>query len=134
MAAGPQGRHEGYYTAPADFCQYVFFNAWHLFMTPTTPGTRAASYRVLADCPSLHATGRIKDRMGRSGVAIGAGGARLTVDPATAQILDFERLHGGRTGRGEYLAVERQGWVDKIGAVPAPDARWGQGAGLAAAS
>lgn len=108
------------YTAPADFCEYVFVSAWDLFMVPTTPGTRAALYRVLADCPSLHATGRIKDRMGRPGVAIGAGGVRLTVDPATAQLLDFEELPSGPADGGEYLSFERQGWVDEIGAVPAP--------------
>jgi hypothetical protein len=105
------------YVAPAGFGQYVFVSAWDLFMAPTTPGTRAALYRILADCPSLHATGRIKDRMGRSGVAIGAGDVRLTVDPATAQLLDFEQLADGNSV--EYLAFERQGWVDKIGTVPA---------------
>lgn len=106
------------YTAPADFCEYVFISAWDLFMAPTTPGTRAALYRILADCPSLHSTGRIKDRMGRAGVAIGAGGVRLTVDPSTAQLLDFEQLADGNAT--EYLAFERQGWVNKLGAVPAP--------------
>jgi hypothetical protein len=114
------------YTAPADFCQYVFVSAWDLFMAPTTPGTRAALYRILADCPSVHVTGRISDREGRSGVAITAHGTdvRLVVDPATAQLLDYEQLPSStaatkRAGGGEYLAFERQGWVNRIGAVPA---------------
>jgi hypothetical protein len=112
------------YTAP-DFGLYVFVSAWDLFMAPTTPGTRAALYRVLADCPSVHVTGRINDREGRAGVVITAQGAdvRLVVDPATAQLLDFEELHrdrpDARTGGSDYLAFERQGWVDRIGAVPA---------------
>lgn len=108
------------YVAPADFGQYVFVSAWDLFMAPTTPGTRAALYRILADCPSVHVTGRISDREGRSGVGITAQGTgvRLVVDPATAQLLDFEQLPD-KSGAGEYLAFERQGWVNRIGALPA---------------
>jgi hypothetical protein len=104
------------YVAPADFGQYVFVSAWDLFMAPTTPGTRAALYQILADYPSVHVTGRIKDREGRSGVAITAQGTdvRLVVDPSTAQLLDYEQ-----PSAGEYLAFERQGWVNRIGAVPA---------------
>jgi hypothetical protein len=113
------------YRAPADFCQYVFVSAWDLFMAPTTPGTRAALYRILADCPSVHVTGRISDWEGRSGVAITAQGTdvRLVVDPATAQLLDFEQLASStaatKTAVSEYLAFERQGWVNRIGTVPA---------------
>jgi hypothetical protein len=111
------------YRAPADFGEYVFVSAWDLFMAPTTPGTRAALYQILADFPSVHVTGQIKDREGRSGAAITAQGVRLVVDPATAQLLDFEQLPsdaGGTKGSAnEYLAFERQGWVHKIGAIPA---------------
>jgi hypothetical protein len=112
------------YTAPADFGQYVFVSAWDLFMAPTTPRTRAALYRILADCPSVHVTGRISDREGRSGVAITAQGTdvRLVVDPATAQLLDYEQPSSTAATKGaggEYLAFERQGWVNRIGAVPA---------------
>jgi hypothetical protein len=105
------------YTASADFGEYVFVSAWDLFMAPTTPGTRAALYRVLANCPTVHVTGRVTDREGRRGVAITVRGTdvRLVVDPVTAQLLDFQE---GTTG-GDYLAFERQGWVDRIGAVPA---------------
>ncbi|GLY77315.1 CU044_5270 family protein [Actinoallomurus iriomotensis] len=109
------------YTATADFGQYVFVSAWDLFMAPTTPGTRAALYRILADSSSVHVTGRIRDREGRSGVGITARGTgvRLVVDPATAQLLDFEQLpQAARRATGEYLAFERQGWVDRIGTVP----------------
>jgi hypothetical protein len=111
------------YRAPADFGEYVFVSAWDLFMAPTTPGTRAALYRILADFRSVHVTGRIKDREGRSGAAITAQGVRLVVDPATAQLLDFEQLPsdaGGTKGSAdEYLSFERQGWVNRIGAIPA---------------
>ena len=108
------------YRAPADFGEYVFVSAWDLFMAPTTPGTRAALYRILADFPSVHVTGQIKDREGRSGTAITAQGVRLVVDPATAQLLDFEQLpSGGAKESAEYLAFERQGWVNKIGTIPA---------------
>ncbi|GAB2822521.1 hypothetical protein GCM10027176_28550 [Actinoallomurus bryophytorum] len=111
------------YRAPADFGEYVFVSAWDLFMAPTTPGTRAALYRILADSPSVHVTGQIKDREGRSGAAITAQGVRLVVDPATAQLLDFEQLPSGAGGaKGSangYFAFERQGWVKRIGALPA---------------
>ena len=107
------------YRAPADFGTYVFVSAWDLFMAPTTPGTRAALYRILADFPSVRVTGQIKDREGRSGAALTAQGVRLVVDPATAQLLDFEQLpSGGDKESAEYLAFERQGWVNKIGALP----------------
>ncbi|MEV5755084.1 hypothetical protein AB0L00_45445 [Actinoallomurus sp. NPDC052308] len=109
-----------------DFGKYVFVSAQDLLRTPTTPGTRAALYRILADSPSVHVTGRIKDREGRSGVAISAHvtdgvDTRLIVDPATAQLLDYE-LPGTGTGKNspdEYIAYEHQGWVNTIGAVPA---------------
>jgi hypothetical protein len=109
-----KGGAHGYVAGP-DFGEYVFVSAWDLFMAPATPGTRAALYRVLADSPSVHVTGRITDREGRSGVAITAHGTdvRLVVDPVTAQLLDF--IDGGA---GEYLAFERQGWVNRIGALP----------------
>jgi hypothetical protein len=119
------------YGAPADFGLYVFGSAGNLLsMAPTTPGTRAALYRILADCPSVHVTGRIRDREGRSGVAITAQTpdgvvTQLVVDPATAQLLDRQEQPGGPAGSPgahgvrDYLAIERQGWVNRIGVVPA---------------
>ncbi|MES9540398.1 MULTISPECIES: hypothetical protein [unclassified Actinomadura] len=113
------------YTAPADFGEYVFVSAWDLFMAPTTPGTRAALYRILARTPSVRVTGQIKDRMGRLGMAITVQGtgARLVVDRTSAQLLDYEEQGAalpGKAAGGEYLAFERQGWVNEIGGVPAP--------------
>lgn len=112
------------YTAPADFGEYVFVSAWDLFMAPTTPGTRAALYRILARTPSVRVTGRLKDRLGRPGVAITAKGTsvRLVVDRESAQLLDFEDQSSALPGKpagGEYLAFESQGWVNKLGATPA---------------
>ncbi|GAA4232900.1 hypothetical protein GCM10022254_34050 [Actinomadura meridiana] len=108
------------YTAPADYGQYVFVSAWDLFMAPTTPGTRAALYRILSDDPSIQVTGRMKDRDGRSGVTVTARGTgvRLVIDPSTARLLDYLEFGDGGTVN-EYLAFERQGWVNKIGTTPA---------------
>ncbi|MCO5972943.1 hypothetical protein [Actinoallomurus soli] len=113
------------YTAPADFGEYVFVSAWDLFMAPTTPGTRAALYQVLADSPSVHITGRVTDREGRPGVVIATDRAdvRLTVDPRTAELLDYQEVQPARPGGpadggGMYRSFEHQGWVDKIGARP----------------
>ncbi|MCO6007613.1 CU044_5270 family protein [Actinoallomurus purpureus] len=110
----------------ADFGKYVFVSASDLLRTPTTPGTRAALYRILADSPSVRVTGRITDREGRSGVAISAHvtdgvDTRLVVDPVTAQLLDYEVPGTGtrKNSPDEYIAYENQGWVNKIGAVPA---------------
>ncbi|MFB9834744.1 hypothetical protein [Actinoallomurus acaciae] len=119
------------YVAPADFGLYVFESAADLFITPITPGTRAALYRILADFPSVRVTGQIKDREGRLGTAITAQTPdgvieRLVIDPATAQLLDDEHRPGGPAGAPgahsvtDYRAVERQGWVNRIGAIPAP--------------
>ncbi|WP_339154484.1 hypothetical protein [Actinomadura luteofluorescens] len=112
------------YTAPADFGEYVFVSAWDLFMAPTTPGTRAALYRILARTPSVRVTGQVEDRLGRPGVAVTAQGTsvRLVVDRKSAQLLDFEDRPSALPGKpagGEYLAFESQGWVNKLGAAPA---------------
>ncbi|MEV4252364.1 hypothetical protein AB0J52_04250, partial [Spirillospora sp. NPDC049652] len=100
------------YTAPASYCQYVFVAAWDLFMAPTSSGTRSSLYRILADCPSLRATGRVTDSAGRRGVALTSEGVRLVVDPANAQLLEFDQ------GGGDRLGFEKQGWVTRIGARP----------------
>ncbi|MES9536679.1 CU044_5270 family protein [Actinomadura sp. NPDC000600] len=118
------------YVAPADFGMYVFESAADLLMAPTTPGTRAALYRILADYPSVHVTGRTSDRKGRPGVAITAQNPdgvieRLVIDPATARLLDHETRPGNRPGTpgahavSGHGATERQGWVNKIGDIPA---------------
>jgi hypothetical protein len=118
------------YVAPADFGLYVFESAPDLLMAPTTPGTRAALYRILAEYPSVHVAGRIKDREGRFGMAVTAETPdgvieRLVIDPATAQLLDREGRPGNRAGTpgahgaSDYLAIERQGWVNKSGGIPA---------------
>jgi hypothetical protein len=110
----------------ADFGQYVFVSASDLLRTPTTPGTRAALYRILAESPSVHVTGQITDREGRSGVAVSAHvtdgvDTRLIVDPVTARLLDYEVPGTGtrKNSPDEYIAYESQGWVNRIGALPA---------------
>ncbi|GII58516.1 hypothetical protein Pth03_69050 [Planotetraspora thailandica] len=95
-------------------------------MAPTTPGTRAALYQILADSPSVKVTGQITDRQGRTGMAVSAYCAtdgitsRLVVDPATAQLLDSEVLPGtlAEHSTGDYVSLERQGWVNRIGVAP----------------
>jgi hypothetical protein len=119
------------YRAPADYGLYVFESTRDLLRAPTTPGTRAALYRILADCPAVHVTGRTTDREGRTGVAVTAQTpdgvvTRMVIDPATARLLDSEDLPGDRPGTPgahaarDYVAIEGQGWVNTIGAIPAP--------------
>jgi hypothetical protein len=72
---------------------------------------RAQLWRVLADLPGIAYTGRVTDRAGRTGEAFsmdfdaGFGRARdtLIVDPATGELLDYERILLALT-EPEYLA------------------------------
>jgi hypothetical protein len=117
------------YVAPADFGMYVFESASDLLAAPTTPGTRAALYQILADFPSVHVAGPARDREGRSGMTVTAESTdgvitQLVVNPATAQLLDIEEGPGDHPGTPgayagrEYIAFERQGWVNRIGGIP----------------
>lgn len=116
-------RNSAFDRTTADFGTYVFVSAWDLFMAPTTPGTRAALYRILADTPTIRVIGRYTDREGRTGVAITDRNTHvfLVVDQATAQLLDYEQAAGddpGAWGAPEYYSFERQGWVNRIGVRP----------------
>jgi hypothetical protein len=66
---------------------------------PTSPQLRAALFRVLADLPGVQLLGRQRDRLGRSGIAVGVtqgGPARvreeLLFDPATSNVLQTEAV------------------------------------------
>ncbi|RFU41602.1 hypothetical protein DZF91_11165 [Actinomadura logoneensis] len=104
------------YTAPASYCQYVFVAAWDLFMAPTSSGTRSSLYRILADCPSVRATGHTTDAQGRRGVALTSEGVRLVVDPSSAQLLEYD--DSVTDPASDRLLFEKQGWVAALGAFP----------------
>lgn len=66
---------------------------------PTSPQVRAAMFRVLADLPGVQLLGRQRDRLGRSGIAVGVtqGGPgrvreELLFDPATGNVLQTEAV------------------------------------------
>ncbi|WP_169947993.1 CU044_5270 family protein [Microbispora sp. H11081] len=99
---------------------------------PTTPATRAAMLRVLADQPGLRLERGVADPIGRPGAAVvSADGAnRLIVDESGARLLaeeytgpDREEERVGRGVRvgartGEKTVYESSGWVEKIGERP----------------
>ncbi|MFI6521666.1 CU044_5270 family protein [Spirillospora sp. NPDC050679] len=113
------------------FTQYVWATAQDLLSGPIPPAVRGALYQVLAKQPGLRAGGRVKDRQGRSGVAIvmpaqkgsrhvsgdDLAEYRLIVSPDTGRLLAYEtRAKGGAL----LLSVvhEESGWTGKLGARP----------------
>ncbi|MEV0351024.1 CU044_5270 family protein [Nonomuraea sp. NPDC050680] len=98
---------------------------WLLLDAPSTPGTRAAVYRMLAGLPHVKVADKVKDDEGREGVAL------LLGDPLQQQII-IDRDSGDLlavqselirsdakkawfpVGRPfESLLVERLGWTDE---------------------
>ncbi|MEN3540936.1 hypothetical protein AAH991_37885 [Microbispora sp. ZYX-F-249] len=99
---------------------------------PTTPATRAAMLRILADEPGLRLERGVTDPLGRSGAAVVSadGAIRLIIDESGARLL-AEEYNGpdratervGRSVRvgartGEKTVYESSGWVEKIGDRP----------------
>jgi hypothetical protein len=110
----------------------TMFEVWTT--TPPTPGVQAAMLRLIAAQPGLQARGTVKDRAGRSGVAVAAESdahglpARHTVilDPKTGMLLSYEEELTGDTGKlnvptGTVLTSEvwtTVGWVKDVGQKP----------------
>ncbi|MEU7838622.1 MULTISPECIES: CU044_5270 family protein [unclassified Nonomuraea] len=98
---------------------------WLLLDVPSTPGTRAAVYRMLAGLPQVKVTDGVKDDEGRAGVALLLGDPlqqQIIIDRDSGDLLAVQskmlRSDGkqatfpiGRTF--ESLLVERLGWTDE---------------------
>jgi hypothetical protein len=59
------------------FAQYVLAWAETLLPEPAQPGTKVAIYRLLAQQSGLSMVPGVRDSLGRTGVAVGAGARRV---------------------------------------------------------
>ncbi|MGI5155312.1 hypothetical protein [Microbispora sp. CA-102843] len=111
---------------------FTFWMTRLMLSSPTTPATRAAMLRILADQPGLRLERGVTDPIGRPGAAVVSadGVNRLIVDESGARLLaeeyngpDREEKHAGRTvyagaRTGEKTVYESSGWTDTIGDRP----------------
>ena len=72
------------------------------FEDPTSPGLRAALYRMMAHLPGIQFDGVLRDSTGRRGVGIsvvlGYSRFRIIIDPATGQLYEAQRMLLRRPG------------------------------------
>ncbi|GAA4637872.1 hypothetical protein GCM10023196_093390 [Actinoallomurus vinaceus] len=111
---------------------YICEMAQNVITAPVTPATRAAAYRLLAAQPGIRMVGKVRDRLGRSGVALAMRRVELGTDrkpqqvevhtifdPKTAKILGSETydISGGKVaGRPSRISLlVGSGWTDGIG-------------------
>lgn len=107
-----------------EFPVYLWGTTVDLMTAPTTPGTRAALFRVLADQPGITALGEVEDSTGRKGVGLSvkdSGGADFTliVNEDTAELLEYSvNANDGESGNFLRVTYEQVGWTDKLGRRP----------------
>ncbi|MEV0406432.1 CU044_5270 family protein [Actinoallomurus sp. NPDC050550] len=112
---------------------YICEMAENIISAPVTPATRAAAYRLLAAQPDIRMVGKVRDRLGRSGVALATRRVNFgpdrkphqvevhtIFDPKTAKILGSETydISGGKVaGRPSSISLlVGSGWTDRLGA------------------
>ncbi|MEU4330984.1 CU044_5270 family protein [Nonomuraea dietziae] len=99
---------------------------WLLLDAESTPGTRAALYRMLADLPGTQVADGVTDLDGRTGVALmyGASPARrqIVIDRDSGDLLAVQDAliqadgQASESGNGEVFdsyVVKRLGWTDE---------------------
>ncbi|MEV0417508.1 CU044_5270 family protein [Streptosporangium canum] len=104
-----------------------------LLDAPTTPGTRAAVYRMLAGLPGVRVADGIRDLEGRVGVAILRGGAngegeeQIVVDRETGDLLATQDMlpvpaadQGNIPSGIVYMSmvIKKLGWTDDEPVIP----------------
>ncbi|MEV7005604.1 CU044_5270 family protein [Streptosporangium sp. NPDC051022] len=103
-----------------------------LLDAPTTPGTRAALYRMLAGLPGARVVDGIRDAEGRTGVAVlwaekGSAESQLVIDRATGELLAVQNVlptfvpGAPEIPRGiayHSMLVKKAGWTSDEPAVP----------------
>ncbi|MEU7892185.1 CU044_5270 family protein [Nonomuraea sp. NPDC049152] len=93
---------------------------WLLLDLETTPGTRAALYRVLADLPGVRVEDNVTDIDGRTGIALTYGNAptrqEIIIDRASGELLAVQEELSDKGKAFAAYVVKRLGWTDD----PAP--------------
>ncbi|MBP2705440.1 CU044_5270 family protein [Microbispora sp. RL4-1S] len=115
-----------YDSAPAGgggLATHLWQSAVDLLTAPTTPGTRAALYQMLADQPGIDEKGEAADVTGRTGTALSTTGADdvrydLIIDPRTAELLQYDVVLAGKTAPTLRVVIEQAGWTDRLGERP----------------
>ncbi|SEU34687.1 hypothetical protein SAMN05421811_11299 [Nonomuraea wenchangensis] len=104
-----------------EFDLYLWQTTVDLMTAPTTPGTRAATFQILADQPGIISNGEVEDAAGRKGVSLAVKSDdgyefRLIVNKDTAELLEYSVAEKGEdTVR---VTFEEFGWTDKLGRRP----------------
>ncbi|KAB8196545.1 hypothetical protein FH608_007390 [Nonomuraea phyllanthi] len=104
-----------------EFDLYLWQTTVDLMTAPTTPGTRAAVFRILADQPGIVSDGEVEDATGRRGVSLvvksdDGYAFQLIVNRDTAELLEYSVAEKGEdTAR---VTFEEFGWTDKLGRRP----------------
>jgi hypothetical protein len=107
-----------------EFATYLWQTTVDLMTAPTTPGTRAALFQVLADQPGITSRGEVEDAVGRKGIGLTVKDAEgteydLIINADTADLLEYSVVakdaDGARFVRETY---EEVGWTDKPGRRP----------------
>ncbi|MFD9940525.1 CU044_5270 family protein [Nonomuraea sp. NPDC059023] len=79
---------------------------WMLLDAESTPGTRAALYRLLAGLPGFRVADGVTDAEGRAGVAVEYGEQRIIIDRETGELLAVQ-------DEMTSYVVRRLGWTDE---------------------
>ncbi|TDD18944.1 hypothetical protein [Nonomuraea diastatica] len=104
-----------------EFDVYLWQTTVDLMTAPTTPGTRAAIFRILADQPDITSNGEVEDAAGRKGVSLAVRSDdghefQLIVNRDTAELLEYAVAEKGEdTAR---VTFEEFGWTDELGRRP----------------
>ncbi|MEQ4724184.1 CU044_5270 family protein [Nonomuraea sp. B19D2] len=109
------------------FEDYLWSDVAHsLLSAPTTPQTRAAFLRVLAQQPGITSLGDATDALGRTGTALAmqssdpsdGGEYRLVISKNAAELIASEYRAKGDAEPRLRVTYENMSWVDELGERP----------------
>jgi len=120
LAAQLRAQFESLPDADKEYDLYLWQTTVDLMTAPTTPGTRAALFRILADRSDITSDGEVKDAIGRTGVGLSVRDNdgvdfRLVIDEDTANLLEYAVIQKDDVSR---VTFEELGWTDKLGRRP----------------
>ncbi|GAB3987000.1 hypothetical protein GCM10029978_103920 [Actinoallomurus acanthiterrae] len=119
-------------TQRTELSAYICEMAENIINAPVTPATRAAAYKLFAAQPGIRMVGKIRDRLGRPGVALAERRVILypykkprqvevhvIIDQKTAEILGSERydIVGGAVEHtpSSITLLTASGWTNQLG-------------------